>query len=188
MVQSPTPLFPKYLFLSLQPPAEVLLGTAEWNIKDQIRIRGILVEGNDTPWGSFADLLVDLENRCLVGLTYQIDNRQYWRPMQEVAERLNPDVVHYNDISSASAQGMYPGEAGKAHRFEIVWSPARRLGVEIAQLMCGQWFWCYATEGNWGISPPLLALGITDIDDILKDHDLTFPGKLSFPQLAVTLA
>ena len=173
----------KCLFMTLQTPVGVFLGSSDWDIDGQVRIRDMPVEGNDTPWLSFADLLVDLQDRRLVGLTFQIDRPEYWQPMRELAQRLDPRVVHYNDISTTAARQLYPGEAGRAHRFEITWAAATRLGFELAQLNCGQWFWWYATEGDWGLSRPVVALGITDLDEVLKDHSLSFPDTLPFPPL-----
>lgn len=183
-----SPLHPKTLIISLQAPAEVFVESSSWDITAHFRIRGIPVDGNDTPWLSFADLLIDLQDRRLVGLTFQIDKPEYWEPMQQVARRLDPKVAHYNDISTAAAQQAYPGEAGKAHRFEITWATATHLGFELAQLNCGQWFWWYAMEGDWGISRPLIALGITDLDEVLNDHSLSFPESLVFPPLDVAIS
>lgn len=182
------PSRPKCLFMTLQAPVGLFLGRSDWDISGQVRIQGIPVEGNDTPWLSFADLLIDVQDRRLVGLTFQIDKPEYWGPMQEAARRLDPRVVHYNDISTAAAQQLYPGEAGKAHRFEITWATATHPRFELAQLNCGQWFWWYALEGDWGTSRPLVALGITDLDEVLDDHSLSFPETLSFPPLDVAFS
>jgi hypothetical protein len=180
-------LRPTTLFLSLQPPARVHLGFSRWNVDGEVRIQGIPVEGNDTPWCTFPDLLIDRDGQVFLGLTFQITDPEYWKPMQQIAQRLDARVVRYNDLSTADSQQMYPGEAGKAHRFEIAWAPARRLGAEAASLCCGQWFWWYAMQGSWGISPPIIALGITDVDAILDAHNLQFPGKLGLPALEVEL-
>jgi hypothetical protein len=178
-------LGPKYIFISLLPPSKVSLGTTPWNITGQVYVDHRPVEGNDTPWLSFADLLIDEANRQFVGLTFQVDNPSFWRPMRQISERLDHRVVRYNDISTPDAQRMYPREAGIAHRFEITWASASSLGFELAQLCCGQWFWWYAKDGSWGISPPIVALGITHIDEILNEHNLTFPSKLEFGPLDV---
>src|SRR6266849_4135222 len=102
-----SPLRPTTLIVSLQPPAEVFVESSRWDINADFRIRGIPVDGNDTPWLSFADLLIDLEDRRLVGLTFQIDKPEYWEPMRQVARWLDPRVAQYNDISTATAQEMY---------------------------------------------------------------------------------
>jgi hypothetical protein len=106
------PAIPKCLFISLRPPVGVYLSTMDWELGGQVRIRGLPVDGNDTPWCSFADLLIDEEDRRLVGLTFKTDEQEYWGPMQKIAQRLDSKVVHYNDLSTASAQQRYPGEAG----------------------------------------------------------------------------
>ena len=175
----------KYLFLSLDQPAKLNLGMSEWDMESQVFIQGLPVEGNDTPWLSFADLLVDRDEANFVGLTFLIDNEVFWEPMRLLAQSLDPEVIRYNDISTSDAKSMYPGEAGKYRRFEITWAPARTLECEIAQLCCGQWFWWYSKIGSSSLSTHLIALGITDIDDLIAEHNLKFPKNLDFPPLEV---
>lgn len=180
-----TPPRVKTLLISLEFPAEVYVSSSRWDPTAEFRIRGIPVDGNDTPWLSFADLLIDLDRRLFVGVTFQIDRVEYFRPMKELADRLDPRVVRYNDLSSISAQTMYPGESGRAHRFEITWTIASNLAYRLGQLNCGQWFWWYARNGNRPLLWPVIAFGMTDIDDILAAHDLSFPDTLDFPPLEV---
>jgi hypothetical protein len=176
---------PKYVFLSLTAPAEVALGESDWTIDGQVLIRGMPAEANDTPWVSFPDLLIDEVDRTFVGLTFEID-RDYRVPMQRIAQLLNPQVVRYNDLCHAQDRRVYHDDQDPAHRLEITWIRPRRQGFELAQLLCGQWFWWYSIEGNWGICPPILALSITDIDEILDSFALRFP-KLSLPVLDVRM-
>lgn len=176
---------PTTLLMSLQAPARIHLDSSRWDMSKQVRINGIAVDGNDTPGCSLPDLLVDKDNGLFVGLTFDISDPNYWAPMREISRRLDPRVVRYNDISTAAAQEMYPDEAGKLHRIEILWADAHRLGCELAQLCSGGWFWWYAMEGNWGISPPVVALGLTDIEWILDEHGLSFPQSVDFPPLEV---
>jgi hypothetical protein len=179
-------LRPKHLFLSLDVPAKFYLGLADWSIGGQVYLQNILVEGNDTPWAStVADLLVDRETDEFVGMAFAIDDQEYWQSMKDIAKRLDPKVVRYNDIATPESRRIYTGHVGTLPRFEITWSSARSLECEAAQLCCGQWFWWYAKEGSWGVSPPIIALGITDIDEILDAHNLKFPTHTDFPQLAV---
>ena len=179
---------PQTLILALQSPPEVCVGYSEWDLRGDFRIREVPVDGNDTPWGVFADLLIDQEDRSFVGLTFEIWNPKYWAPMQEIAKRLDSRVVHYNDLSTADAQRIYVEEAGRSQRFEITWAPARSWGYELAQLCCGQWFWWYAKKGSWGVSAPIVALGVSDIPDLLRAHKLTFPRHLEFPPLRVDVS
>jgi len=178
---------PKTLFLSLQVPAKIHVGFSHWNVDGEVRIQALPVEGNDTPWCALPDLLIDCNKHVFVGLTFPITDPSYWKPMEQIAQRLDSKVVRYNDLSTPDSQHLYPGEAGSTHRFEITWASAPHLGVEAASLCCGQWFWWYAMQGSWGISPPVIAMGITDIDEILDDYDLQFPGTLDFPPLKVDL-
>jgi hypothetical protein len=151
----------------------------------QVKINGTPVEGNDTPWVTLPDLLIDLEDRRFVGLTFQLARPQFWSAMKAISAKLDPRVLRYNEITTPEAIQMYPGESGKAHRLEVTWATAERLGCEWASLTCGQWFWWYAKTGSWGISPPIVGLGLTDIDMILDGHELVFPAYLGFPLLTV---
>lgn len=181
-------LNPKTLMLSLQPPTRVRVESCDWDLTKDFHIDGTAVEGTDTPWiCTVADLLVDRQRQLFVGLTFQIAIEQDWQAIKKIAQRLDRRVVRYNDISTAEAQAMYPGEAGEAHRFEITWAPARTLGFELAQLLNGQWFWSYSKEGSWGMSPPIIALSISDIDDVLNVHKLSFPARLDFSPLKVEI-
>lgn len=178
-------LQPKYLFLTLQRPAKIHLGASDWDITGQVRLQGVPVEGNDTPWLALADLLVDRQGGYFVGLTFAIDDQQDWKSMKMMAEELDPAVVHYNEISTPEAHRMYEGEAGKTNRFEITWARARTVGFEPAQLCCGQWFWWYDKQDWTQRSFSVVALGLSGIDEILTDHKLKFPQRLEFPRLEV---
>jgi hypothetical protein len=176
----------KTLMLSLQPPAKVFISGSRWEIAANFYVDGMLVDGNDTPWVSLADLLVDPEARTLVGLSFLIDNQAFRYPMREISEWLDRRVTRYNDVSTVALAEVYGESPGGEHRFEITWSRGDRIRVEIAQLCCGQWFWWYAREGDWGICKPIIAFGLTDIDDILNTHALDFAEPLPLPPLPVT--
>src|SRR5262245_4807747 len=116
---------PNTLFVSLKHPAKLYLTPSRWNPDAQVKIQGIAVRGNDTPWVStVCDVLIDQESRSFVGLTFEIQDKESWRPMRQLAKQLDPRVVRYNDISTTSAKNMYPGESGRVHRFEITWTTA----------------------------------------------------------------
>ena len=198
---------PNVMVLSLQTPASLYLGVARWDMTADFKIAGLPVEGDDTPFVALADILVDADRGCFAGLTWPIFDPAYRDPMRQIARRLDPRVVHYNDLSDPDATRSYPTPKGSAHWLEICWSPSKNLTYECAQLCNGQWFWWYETEGDvvamppdsraeddrpgyfmpgtWGASPPLIALGISHVSDILNDHHLTFPVGLDFPRLDV---
>lgn len=181
----------KTLYLSLQVPAAIHLDESDWNLTKRCEIAGVNVEGGDSPWVGMADLLIDSTTRKFVGLTYQIVDRGEQEQANRIAQRLNPEVVHFDDLSTKVSQQRYAGEAREAQRFEISWAPARDLRFELAQLFCGQFFWWYALEGDWGIpmygvaTKPIVAIGVSGVDDILSDHNLTFPDVSHLPPLTV---
>jgi hypothetical protein len=174
---------PKTLFLSLTVPAAIHVGESEWDLNRQLRIEGTDVDGNDTPWCALADLLVDRTTRVFLGVTFGVEEHAFERA-RRIAQSLNPEVVRYDDVSTEVSKERYRGW-GDTQRFEIAWTPARDLRCEGAQLLCGQWFWWYAlTKGQIDWNRPI-AFGISDIDDILRDHNLTFPDVSHLPALKV---
>lgn len=200
---------PNAIILSLQSPPRLWQSKSDWDLEKQFWLGGVAVEGNDTPFVALADVLIDVERRWFVGLTWRIADPLYWDPMRKLAGRLDPRVVHYNDRSTPRDRLLYQDDSTMAHWLEIRWTPTEHLGVECAQLCCGQWFWWYAVEdsssrqnwtpaptipggpimpGSWGISPPVIAFGLLDIPDILLGLDLTFPDVLDFPSLEVAVA
>lgn len=166
---------PHTLILSLRRPASLFVCEEEPDAGD-VQIDGVSVDANDTPWAAtVADLLIDKDARSFVGLTFQINSDAGWQPLKQLCERLDPTVTHYNEIAAPQDQLVYPGESGTSHRFEITWAKAQCPAIEWAQLLCGQWYWLYAPEGDWGISKPVVALQLDHVDEILDEHELSFP-------------
>lgn len=178
--------YPKDLVISLQHPARILLADVPLDLTTkQVTIAGSRVAGNDTPWCALADLLIDSTTRELVGLTYYVAYEWDRAPAKCLSTRLDPQVVRYNDMSTSELRRPYPGITGEEHWFEVMWKPTKNVQMELAQLMCGQWFWWYALEGEWETSRPVIALSLSDVDWTVTNHNLTFPAQIDLPPLEV---
>jgi hypothetical protein len=181
-----TVVFPQTLVISLQPPARIFLGLND-DLNDPrglgLQIGGVLVYGDFPPWPACPDILVDRERGVFAGVTFQVVEAQY-EFVRRLASMLDSGVVHYNDISTPQAKDRYPGEAGEAHRLEIIWSPAEALELIPAQLSEG--FWYYANEGlTWDGCMPIVAFQVMSIDEIASRYGLGLPPKFLFPALEI---
>jgi len=177
---------PKFMFMGLQSPA-IYLGATDWEMNKHVFINGEKVEGNDTPWNAVvADLLIDQNERKLVGVTFAIRKPDFCEPMRRIANRLDRRVVRYNDLQQDSEKRLYQA-AGDAPHIEIYWSTARQPGFELAQILCGQWFWWYAATRTENSESSVIAFGVADLDELLSDHRLILPD-LHLPKLDVRFA
>jgi hypothetical protein len=175
--------FPHTLFLSLQAPAAIRVDGLDWDLNKPLSIRGVKVEGNDTPWCALADLLMDRSERTFVGVTFSVDSFDAER-VQRIAGRLDHRVVYYETISMPSFRERYR-DWGDTQRFEIRWGLGQDLVCEGAQLVCGQWFWWYASvDGKIQWERPI-AFSISDMHNILRQHNMTFPDTSHLPRLTV---
>ena len=168
---------PKTLVLSLQPPAGLFLSESLCDFDQEVAVGGKNVDLNDTPWAAtVADLVVDREHSTLIGLSFECGDEDDWQTMRAMSSHLDPKVVNLVDRSFLDGQEKQAPNATREHRFEIQWANCERGELESAQLLCGQWSWCYSKDGDWGNGRPIIALAITDVDEILDDHDLSFPA------------
>jgi len=176
------------IFLSLQPPAAIYFDTAEWPLEKSCYISGVRVV-DEVPWCANADLLIDPLTREFIGVTFQLRDRWDWPSARRLAERLDPQVVHYDDISSHESKQRYVDESGKAERFEILWAPRLARQYQLAQLPNGQWLFWSEERGEWDASlpfkRPLIAFAMSGVSEVLRDHGLTFPEAARLPPLRV---
>jgi hypothetical protein len=161
-----------HLFVKLTKPSSVFIGEGDWKIADDFEIDGIPVDGNDTPWCAFGDLLIDRSDRRWVGMSFILDDSSYVPRMLKILEFLDPACIECFESSRNREE--------KVDRIDITWANARDRECVIAQLLCGQWFWWYATEGDWGICKPVVAFGINVVCDVLEEFNLVFPTDLKF--------
>ncbi len=108
--------------------------------------------------------------------------------MQAISERLDPQVVCLLDRFFLDGKEQRLPGASRQHRFEILWAKPQQPELECAQLLCGQWMWCYSRNGDWGTTKPIVAVAITDVDEVLGDHGLIFPKTVELRHLEVTFS
>jgi hypothetical protein len=166
--------------MTLRPPARVALLESTWSIGGRVLIRGEEFDEKPMPWFSMPDLLIERQTRRFVGLTFWLYDHE-WADTKAIIDELDPRVIRYNDVSSSEAKRLY-GESGEHHWCELQWAPATELDYDLAQLMCGQWVCLYKVgEGlSWTDVP--VGFALTHIDEILRDHHLTFP-EIPLPAL-----
>ena len=173
-------LTPRTLVMTLRPPARVALLESTWSIYGRVSIHAEEFEEKPMPCFSMPDLLIERQTRRFVGLTFALYDDE-WTDIKAILDELDPRVNRYNDVSSSEAKRQYR-ECGEAHWWELRWAPAAELDYDAAQLMCGQWLCLYKLgEGlSWTHVP--VGFALTHIDEILRDHHLTFP-EIPLPTL-----
>ena len=180
---------PKTLVLSLIAPAGLFLSEELCDFDQQVRVAGEDVDLSDTPWAAtVADLVVDRSCSSLVGLSFACSNEEHWHAMRHMSKRLDPNVVCLVDRFFLNGEVQQSPGASREHRFEIMWAKPGRGELESAQLLCGQWSWCYSQSGEWAEGRPIVAIAITDVDEILDDHELIFPKTVDLRQLDVAVS
>jgi hypothetical protein len=173
---------PKTFFVALRSPTEVSLSMDLWDGSMGVRIRGLAVEAGECPWVSLGDLLVGDVERELVGVTFIADPDEGLGPCG-LDPLLNPDIIHYDEVTTPEADERNPGERGLNHRCEIIWSRSRKIKLEWAQLLSfAQWAWLYPSGTAPAHRRSPIAFVITDVDDLLDGHSLLFP-PITFPRL-----
>ena len=106
--------------------------------------------------------------------------------MGVAAERLDSRAVVLRDrFLGRDGEECQPEEGEAQHRVEIVWATQSATSLEWAQLLCGQWSWCYHLNSNTGDPFNAVALVLDDVDEVLEDHDLVLPDPTASRQLDV---
>lgn len=127
------------------------------------------------PWAACADILFNAQSRIFVGLSYPVGSEDE-HLVRGVCSSVPNQVMRYNDFTIESLRKPYEANDDfDIDRLEIVWTDLDADAFETAQLDSG--FWYYSERGN-----RVIAFGLTDIDDILDDYDLTLPESFHFPQ------
>jgi hypothetical protein len=168
------------LIIKLSKPGSLFLHEGEWEIVGDLVIDGISVDENDTPWGAMGDLLVDRADSSLVGISFVIDPPSYSNQVRDIVSRLDRSCIKHVASAHTAQRGIIAKRVSAVDRVDITWARARDPALVVAQLMCGQWFWCYSKAGDWGICPPVVAFEITEVGDILRDFGLRVPSQLTF--------
>jgi hypothetical protein len=129
------------------------------------------------PWPVCADVLVNVESRAFIGITYPIDteNRDLVR---RLSFSLPKDALRYNDLTVEAWRKPYLSDDPEIHRLEILWSDLDADEVRAAQLDSGMWYYS-RNEPDEDIR--VMAFGLTDINTVLAEYDLGFPATFRFP-------
>ena len=157
---------PPQLFLSRSP-----LPNKPLRIADQITTLPSF-----PPWPVCADVLVNLESRRFVGITYPVD-REKRGLVRSLSSNIPGDALRYNDLTVEAWAKPYLDDDAEIHRLEILWSDIDADEVRAAQLDSGMWY--YSNEPDEEVR--VMAFGLTDINIVLAEYDLVLPATFRFP-------
>lgn len=167
----------KSLLLTLEPPTELFVSSQE--LPDEPLRVGDLVTTRPSfpPWPTCADILFNSKSRIFVGLSYPVGSADE-RLARGICSSVSNEVMRYNDFTLDSLRRPYEvNDDFEIDRLEIVWTDVDADDFETAQLDSG--FWYYSQKHFTGNR--VIAFGLTDIDEILRDYHLTLPDVFHFP-------
>lgn len=172
-INSPTV---KSLLLTLEPPTELFVSSQELPDKP-LRVAGLVTtRPSFPPWPTCADILFS-KSRIFVGLSYPVGSADE-RLARGMCSGVSNDVMRYNDFTLDSLRKPYEANVDfDIDRLEIVWTDVDADDFETAQLDSGFWYYSqrHFRENR------VIAFGLTDIDEILRDYELTLPNAFHLP-------
>ncbi|HEX2270744.1 MAG TPA: hypothetical protein VHH35_14455 [Pyrinomonadaceae bacterium] len=128
------------------------------------------------PWPACADVLFNSQSDVFVGLSYSIG--ESYRPLvRALCNELPNDVVRYNDMSSPSLAKPYAEDDLEGHRLEIIWGGSYPDRFHVAQLDSAFWYYSDVSAGKQQV----VALGLTYVNQILREYNLRLPRHFRFP-------
>ena len=171
-----TPVNTESLVLKLEGSAELFLSRSSLPNK-RLRIANqVTTLPSFPPWPVCADVLVNLESRVFVGITYPVD-RENRDLVRHLSSGLPWGALRYNDLTEEALRKPYIGDDPDIHRLEIVWSDIDADAVRGAQLDSGMWYYSDAPSDDIRV----MAFGLTDINTVLTEYELLLPTNFRFP-------
>lgn len=167
----------KSLLLTLESPTELFISSRELPDKPLLVSGLVTTRPSFPPWPTCADILFNSKSRIFVGLSYPVGSADEGLA-RSVCSRVSSEIMRYNAFTVASLRKPYEANADfEIDRLEIVWMDAPADSFETAQLDSGFWFYSlkHFQESR------VVAFGLTHIDEILHDYQLTLPDVFHFP-------
>jgi len=176
---------PKNLVMTLELPAKVFVSMQRLEFGEKLKIDGSVVSLGDTPWGAtVADIVLDGDTRSFIGLSFECSDLVHWQAMLKAANKMDPRSIALLERKFGNPDEVESSWSEK--RVEILWANYDSTQMESAQLICSQWDWCYKLN-NKNEYESLYAISLSDIDEILSDHALSFPRILDRQSPAVEI-
>ena len=165
------------LIISVAPPAKMVLGS------DIVGYRRLVIEGARVhkgfpPFPAAPDIMCSSQSRLFLGLNYFVPDT-YREAVSEICTHFDPSVFRYTAYRPLKGFDASPERSSKEYCLEIVWAP--NLADECIGAQLGEDIWFYSDENR------IIAFGLTDIDDIMRDFNLAWPHPLPLPALEIDL-
>ncbi len=163
------------LIISVEPPAKMVLGS------DIIRYRHVVIEGTRVhkgfpPFPAAPDILCSSQSRLFLGLNYFVPDT-YREAVNEICKQFDPSVFRYGASRPLKGFDASAERLSREYCLEIVW--ASHLADECIGAQLGEDIWFYTDENR------VIAFGLTDIDNIMRDFNLAWPRPLPLPALEI---
>lgn len=164
------------VFVSTQAPGGIFKADIERRFLDDIIFNDAKLLLNDTPWcATMADLVVDESTSSFIGLSFECENESDWLMMRELSRFFDPSLLHIRDRYFIDGEEQESRRGIRERRVELQWAKSEKPCMRWAQLICGQWFWCYSNASDYIDTKSVCGLVLTDLDEVLGEHDLQFP-------------
>jgi hypothetical protein len=166
------------LVLRLRPNVKLYLGD-QGNGDGLYALDGQRCATGFPPWPSAADLLVNIENDELCGVTYRVAV-PFREHVREMATSFDQRCVTYIEGKVELRPAAYRSESDQFDFLEIRWSSNQPDAIMPAQLASDVWYYEDDRRESASSLQRAVGYGLGDLQGLVLEHNLNLPKQWLF--------